>query len=111
MVPSLSSLALTIGVLSLLELVTWDGSSALGQDGVPSVADLGRYAGPDRTERLIAGAKREGTVAVYTSANVEDMAILTAAFEKKYRHQGPGLAQQLGKYRPTRRDGSARRPF
>jgi iron(III) transport system substrate-binding protein len=87
--PSLSSLALMIGILSLLELVPWDGSSALGQpalgqDGVPSVADLGRYAGPDRTERLIAGARREGTVAVYTSAAVEDMSILTAAFEKKY---------------------------
>ncbi len=111
MVPSLSSLALTIGVLSLLELVTWDGSSALGQDGVPSVADLGRYAGPDRTERLIAGARREGTVAVYTSAAVEDMSILTAAFEKKYKRQGSALAQQLRKHRPTRCDGSARPAF
>ena len=49
-----------------------------------TVADMAAYAGPDRSDKLIAGAKREGTVTVYTSANVEDMAVLTAAFEKKY---------------------------
>src|SRR4029077_1922514 len=49
-----------------------------------AAADIAAYAGPDRTEKLIAGAKKEGTVTVYTSANVDDMAVLTAAFEKKY---------------------------
>ncbi len=50
----------------------------------PSTADLAAYSGADRTERLIAGAKREATLTLYTSAAVEDMAPVTAAFEKKY---------------------------
>jgi iron(III) transport system substrate-binding protein len=58
---------------------------ALAQ-GASTTADIAAYAGPssDRTDRLIAGAKKEGSVTVYTSANVEDMAVLAAAFEKKY---------------------------
>ena len=64
------------GVLAL-----WGASSAFGQGGT---ADLARYAGADRRERLIAGAKREGVVTVYTSAATDDAAALTAAFEKKH---------------------------
>jgi len=50
----------------------------------PTVADVAGYTGADRSERLIAGAKREGTLTLYTSAAVEDMAPVAAAFEKKY---------------------------
>jgi iron(III) transport system substrate-binding protein len=50
----------------------------------PTTADVAGYTGADRTERLIAGAKREGAVTVYTSAAVTDMAPVAAAFEKKY---------------------------
>jgi iron(III) transport system substrate-binding protein len=57
---------------------------ASAQGGASATADLAAYAGPDRTEKLISGAKKEGTVTVYTSANVDDMAVVTAAFEKKY---------------------------
>jgi iron(III) transport system substrate-binding protein len=57
---------------------------AAAQGSVSAVADIAAYAGPDRTAKLIAGAKKEGTVTVYTSANVEDMAVVTAAFEKAY---------------------------
>src|SRR5260370_41298034 len=35
-------------------------------------------------ERLVAGAKKEGSVAVYSSAATDDMAALIAAFVKKY---------------------------
>lgn len=38
----------------------------------------------DRTERLLAGAKQEGVVSLYTSLNTQDSGPLTAAFEKKY---------------------------
>jgi ABC-type Fe3+ transport system substrate-binding protein len=54
------------------------------QRGPATTADLAAYTGPDRAERLVAGAKKEGIVTVYTSANVDDMAVVTAAFEKKY---------------------------
>jgi iron(III) transport system substrate-binding protein len=49
-----------------------------------SIADLAFYAGPDRTERLIAGAKKEGSLTLYTSFTVDDMKAFGGAFEKKY---------------------------
>jgi iron(III) transport system substrate-binding protein len=49
-----------------------------------SLADLAFYASPDRTERLVAGAKREGSLTLYTSLTVEDMKVFGGAFEKKY---------------------------
>src|SRR5262249_58024121 len=54
------------------------------QTGQPAGADLAAYAGADRMEKLVAGAKKEGSVAVYSSAATDDMAALTAAFEKEY---------------------------
>ena len=38
----------------------------------------------DREQFLAQGAKKEGEVAVYTSLISEDLAALSAAFEKKY---------------------------
>src|SRR6266852_691119 len=58
--------------------------SASAQVALPTVAEVAAYAGTDRAERLIAGAKREGTLTLYTSAAVDDMAVPAAAFEKKY---------------------------
>jgi iron(III) transport system substrate-binding protein len=49
-----------------------------------TTAVTGQIAGADRMERLIAGAKREGVVSVYSSTAVEDMTPLVAAFERKY---------------------------
>jgi len=40
--------------------------------------------GADRQERLVAGARREGTVVIYTSLNTQDSGPLTDAFEKRY---------------------------
>jgi iron(III) transport system substrate-binding protein len=58
--------------------------------GVPVAAqsatltELAMYSGPDRTERLIAGAKKEGVLNIYSSVTTDDMRVLVAAFEKKY---------------------------
>jgi iron(III) transport system substrate-binding protein len=49
-----------------------------------SVDALANYSGPDRAQRLLAGAKKEGTLNLYTSLTVEDMAVLNAAFEKTH---------------------------
>jgi iron(III) transport system substrate-binding protein len=49
-----------------------------------SLAELAMYSGADRTERLMAGAKREGTVTVYSSLTVDDMKVFGGAFERKY---------------------------
>jgi iron(III) transport system substrate-binding protein len=47
-------------------------------------AEVALYDGADRAQRLVEGAKKEGTVVIYTSAPPDDMAILAAAFEKKH---------------------------
>src|SRR5262245_46365614 len=57
---------------------------ALGATPASAQADIATYQGPDRMQRLIEGAKKEGRLTIYTSATVDDMAVLTAAFEKKY---------------------------
>src|SRR5262249_31328970 len=59
--------------------------AALAAAGV-AVAQIpaGIEAAPDRMDKLVAGAKKEGTVTVYSSAAVDDLAVLIAAFEKKY---------------------------
>jgi iron(III) transport system substrate-binding protein len=50
----------------------------------PTLADLAAYSGPDRTQRLIAGAKKEGAVSIYSSMTVDDVKIISNGFEKKY---------------------------
>lgn len=49
------------------------------------VAQVARYEGGDRQQRLEEGARKEGGVlSIYTSLTVEDMGALNAAFEAKY---------------------------
>ena len=49
-----------------------------------SFADLASKNDPGRKQRLIEGAKREGTLTFYTSIPEKDMAVLAADFEKRY---------------------------
>lgn len=46
--------------------------------------------GPERQGRILAGARMEGTVIIYTSLNTQDSGPLTTAFEKQY-----GIRTQL----------------
>ena len=48
------------------------------------LAAIADYTGADRTARILAGAKKEGVVNVYTSETVDDLAALTTAFQSKY---------------------------
>src|SRR5262245_38040199 len=52
--------------------------------GGATLPELAGYTGPDRSQRLIEGARREGTLTVYSSAPPDDMLVLTTAFEKKH---------------------------
>jgi ABC-type Fe3+ transport system substrate-binding protein len=45
---------------------------------------LAEYQGPDRMQRILEGARREGYLSVYTSFPPEDIAAVNAAFEQKY---------------------------
>ncbi|MEA2989946.1 MAG: iron(III) transport system substrate-binding protein [Alphaproteobacteria bacterium] len=49
-----------------------------------TLAELAAYDGADRMQRLIAGAKKEGVINIYSSITVDDMKIISAGFEKKY---------------------------
>jgi iron(III) transport system substrate-binding protein len=49
-----------------------------------TAADVGLYAGADRLQKIVAGAKKEGALNIYTSAQSNDLGAVVAAFEKKY---------------------------
>src|SRR6202035_3746299 len=49
-----------------------------------TLAEIAAYSGPDHIAKLIAGAKKEGTVNIYSSETVEDIGGLSLAFEAKY---------------------------
>jgi len=63
-------------VLALSALAAlWCGPSAVAQVDTSD---------PERLARLVAAARQEGSVTVYSSAANEDLSALTAAFERKY---------------------------
>jgi iron(III) transport system substrate-binding protein len=49
-----------------------------------TVAEVARYQGPDREQRLIEGAKKEGGLLLYTSFSTGDLGAFVGSFEKKY---------------------------
>src|SRR5207237_5628348 len=46
--------------------------------------DIYMYQGADRAEKLLAGARKEGPVVLYSTMTVQDGRALGAAFERKY---------------------------
>jgi iron(III) transport system substrate-binding protein len=48
------------------------------------IAEIASYEGSDRTDRLVAAAKKEGTVNLYTSIAQNDTEKIVSGFEKKY---------------------------
>src|SRR3954467_2083840 len=60
------------------------GPSAAQARPFASLEEMASYQGADRTQRLVEGAKKEGPLSMYTSAQGDDMGALVSAFEKKY---------------------------
>ena len=98
--------ALLTGVLSAA-LVPLICTRALAQ---ASSAEIALYEGADRTQKLIEGAKKEGTVTLYASAPNDDLSALASAFEKKYGVKVQHLARQLRECLAARRRRGARGP-
>ena len=71
------------GVLCVLLVSAAVACSGPGQDEAQDSADF-QYRGADRDARLIEGAKREGSVVLYTSLAPTESQPLAAAFEQKY---------------------------
>jgi iron(III) transport system substrate-binding protein len=75
--PRLISIAAALGAALALPAAAQVKPNAIS-------ADAAGYAAPDRAQKLAGGAKQEGELNVYTSAQSDDMGALVAAFEKKY---------------------------
>ncbi len=58
--------------------------AAQAVEATPEVAAVAAYRGPDRTQRLVAGAKKEGELVVYSSLTPPDQIKLAADFRKRY---------------------------
>jgi iron(III) transport system substrate-binding protein len=73
-----------IAALSCCLSVALGPTCALAQDAGSTLAEIASYAGPDRIAKLLAGARKEGAVNVYTSETVEDAGALSQAFTARY---------------------------
>jgi iron(III) transport system substrate-binding protein len=49
-----------------------------------TIEELASYTGPDRTQRLIDGARKENALMIYSSLITTDMGALISAFQAKY---------------------------
>src|SRR5262245_2488440 len=73
-----------VAIVALAIFVAGCGSGSVPATTGAATADLALYEGTDRTERLIEGAKREGEITIYTSAQTSDLGPVVEAYEKKY---------------------------
>jgi iron(III) transport system substrate-binding protein len=64
--------------------LAWSGLSLAQPERGSPHRDLYLYKGADREQRLVAGAKKERMLSLYTSLNLKDSVPITEAFEKKY---------------------------
>ena len=67
-----------LGEAILATVMTLAAAAAQADSG------LATYQGADRLQRIAEAAKGEGELTIYTSTPVEDMKVLTDAFERKY---------------------------
>jgi len=85
--PKSKKLLLMLAILLLTPLAAWQITSAENRI-VTSKASPNReiylYQGADRDQQLLAKAKKEGAVTLYTTLTAQDARVLTAAFEKQY---------------------------
>ena len=49
-----------------------------------NMAEISQYTGSNREQRLVDGAKKEGALSIYTSAQTDDIGAVVAGYEKKY---------------------------
>src|SRR2546423_15646615 len=62
--------------------------AALAEPAAGPHGALYMYQGADRDQRVLAGAKKEGRVVVYTSLNTKDSVPIVEVFGKKYGVKG-----------------------
>src|SRR5262249_15986210 len=72
------------GLNKPLQLFAFLSILAVAETAAYGQAEIATYQGADRSQKVLEGAKKEGTLTIYSSATVDDMTALTAAFTKKY---------------------------
>jgi iron(III) transport system substrate-binding protein len=75
---------MTCRIKAVAALLIFSIASTAAQSAPDPHKALYLYQGADRDSRLIAGAKKEGQLLVYTSLNLKDSVPIAEAFEKKY---------------------------
>jgi iron(III) transport system substrate-binding protein len=75
------SAATMLGVLTALSVLNASGAFAADGESLQTLASL---QGPDRQQQLVDGAKKEGTLLLYTAMPREYLNRLNEPFEKKY---------------------------
>jgi len=80
---TIAAMAATRHSLALLLAFAWC-AAALAQERDAKNRDIYQYQGADREQRLVAGAKREGGLTLYSTMTLEDANPLLGGFEKKY---------------------------
>jgi len=68
----------------LIAVVLAAASASFAVEPTPGVAAVASYRGADRTERLIAAAKQEGELMLYSSLTQDDQLRLAADFKRRY---------------------------
>ena len=69
--------------ISLLLAAVAAAGQAFAQPRAPD-ASLLQYGGPDRAQRVLEAAKKEGSITFYTTIAEKDLPIIVGPFEKKY---------------------------
>lgn len=102
---SAQSIGRLTAVSLLLSLALWSASAGASPSasGLTTVAEAALYKGPDRQERLEAGARAEGALMLYTSMDLEESTPIVQAFTRKYpfvrgevyRATGEDVAQKI----------------
>lgn len=74
-----------LGTVCLAGLAGMAMAPAGAAPDAAAAAALYQYQGADRQQKLVEGARREGSVSIYTSLNPKDAGPITEAFENKYK--------------------------
>ncbi len=70
--------------IGLLAASAWAPGAPNARAEPAIVAEIASYQGADRGQRLVDGAKREKELTLYSSIPTDDIAVLAAAFDKRY---------------------------
>jgi iron(III) transport system substrate-binding protein len=71
-------------VSALLACASWVVAAPAAFAQSRTLAEIADYQGPDRLQTLIEGARKEGSLSLYTSRVAEDMTPVIEAFTRKY---------------------------